>query len=201
MHVCTHTHTHQQNDTHRSTHWQRWISKRWIFRGSFANIEIEFIWEIEVGSCRQRGQRRRQLFWQRSQERSDKLDGMDEEGQNEKVAYCHDRNTENKGKQFCIGSWASLEASEVFWAVMLYSHAWTYGGLVSIRWKIVLYCYTGWVHISWKKKILVLNQLILCPLSLAQMESDGYWNLRWACPHFLGLQTSQLKETAPVQLV
>ena len=43
-------------------------------------------------------------------------------GQKGKVAQCCDRDTENKGKQFCIGSWLCLEASEVFWAEIMYAH-------------------------------------------------------------------------------
>ena len=52
----------------------------------------------------------------------------DEEGQKDKVACCYDRDTENKRKQFCIGSWLLLETSRVFWPVMLHSHAWVYEG-------------------------------------------------------------------------
>ena len=39
---------------------------------------------------------------------------MDEEGEKDKMAQCYDRDTENTGKQFCIASWLSLEASGVF---------------------------------------------------------------------------------------
>ena len=64
-------------------------------------------------SSRQCVQKQRQIFCQRSQERSEELsalrcqesaasrrDSMDEEGQKYKVAYCSDRYTENRDKQF-----------------------------------------------------------------------------------------------------
>ena len=41
-------------------------------------------------------------------------DSMDEEGQKYKTAYCSDRYTENRDKQFCIETQLSLEASGVF---------------------------------------------------------------------------------------
>ena len=53
---------------------------------------------------------------------------MDEEGQKYKVAYCSDRYTENRDKQFCTESLPSLEASGVFSGVLLHFHAWTYEG-------------------------------------------------------------------------
>ena len=53
---------------------------------------------------------------------------MDEEGQTDEMALFYDRYTENTGKQFCIRTWLSLEASGVFKALMLYSLAWAYGG-------------------------------------------------------------------------
>ena len=43
---------------------------------------------------------------------------MDEEGQKYKVAYCSDRYTENRDKQFCTESLPSLEASRVFSGVL-----------------------------------------------------------------------------------
>ena len=46
------------------------------------------------------------------------MDGTDEQGQKDMLAYTYDRGTENKGKQF--GSLPSL--------VTLHSHAWAYGG-------------------------------------------------------------------------
>ena len=57
------------------------------------------------------------MFSQRSQERSEELsaercqenagswrDSLDEEGQKYKVAYCSNRYTENRDKQFCTES-------------------------------------------------------------------------------------------------
>ena len=44
---------------------------------------------------------------------------MDEEGQKYIVAYCSDRYTENRNKQFCIESLPSLEASALSSAVAL----------------------------------------------------------------------------------
>ena len=58
---------------------------------------------------------------------------MDEEGQKYKVAYCSDRYTENRDKQFCTESLPSLEASGVFSGVLLHFHAWTYEGQVGLR--------------------------------------------------------------------
>ena len=68
-------------------------------------------------SSRQWAQKKRKIFSQRSQERSEELsamrcqasavsltDSMDEEGQKYKVAYCSDRYTENRDKQFCTES-------------------------------------------------------------------------------------------------
>ena len=64
-------------------------------------------------SSRQWVQKQRKIFCQRSQERSEELsamrcqesaaswrDSMDEEGQKYKMAYCSDRYTENRDKQF-----------------------------------------------------------------------------------------------------
>ena len=58
---------------------------------------------------------------------------MDEEGQKYKVAYCSDRYTENRDKQFCTESLPSLEASGVFSGVLLHFHAWTYEGQVGLH--------------------------------------------------------------------
>ena len=64
-------------------------------------------------SSRQWVQKQRKIFCQRSQERSEELsamrcqesaaskrDSMDEDGQKYKVAYCSDRCTENRDKQY-----------------------------------------------------------------------------------------------------
>ena len=58
---------------------------------------------------------------------------MDEEGQKYKVAYCSDRHTENRDKQFCTESLPSLEAIGVFLEVLMHLHAWTYGGQVGLH--------------------------------------------------------------------
>ena len=58
---------------------------------------------------------------------------MDEEGQKDKVAYCSDRYTENRDKQFCTESLPSLEADGVFSGVLLHFHAWTYEGQVGLH--------------------------------------------------------------------
>ena len=76
-----------------------------------------FFWGIVVMSSRHWVQKQSKIFCQRSHGKGEELsaekfqesaaswrDSMDEEGQKYKVAYCSDRYTENRDKQFCIES-------------------------------------------------------------------------------------------------
>ena len=58
---------------------------------------------------------------------------MDEQSQKYRAAYCSDRYTENRDKQFCNESQPSLETSGVFWVVLLHLHAWIYVEQVGLQ--------------------------------------------------------------------